>query len=72
MLISVSEYQENSTMTNNFITVNQAAERAGVCKHTIWRWIKSGIIDAIRPRGTQRYWIDRSMFENFLTTGVFQ
>lgn len=59
-------------MTKEFITVNQAAERASVCKHTIWRWIKNGVIDAMKPRGTQRYWINRDMFENFVTNGVFQ
>jgi excisionase family DNA binding protein len=35
----------------HFYTLTQAAERLGVERHTIWRWIKAGKLEAQRAGG---------------------
>jgi putative resolvase len=47
------------SLLDNYSTPRQAAEHFGVCLHTLRRWEKDGIINAIRtPAGQRRYLIN--------------
>tara|TARA_R110000737_G_scaffold16900_1_gene34248 strand:- start:356 stop:535 length:180 start_codon:yes stop_codon:yes gene_type:complete len=50
---------------DHYLTVHEAAKEARVSEQTIYRWIKSGAVSAVKIGGTIR--IDRKKFRQLLS-----
>lgn len=59
----VEKKQQGASMkiTEEFATLQETANALGVERHTIWRWIKAGEIEAQRAGGV--VFIERSVME---------
>ncbi len=52
----------------HFYTLTQAAERLGVERHTVWRWIKAGKLDAQKVGGV--VFIERQAVERMARDAI--